>query len=417
MSNRRNAIYLLIIANLLVALLTGRAIFFNIAYLFGGVLIIAFFWAWFSVRGISIGRATRSRRSQVGHTFSEHFRVRNRLYVPKLWLEIRDHSDLPGHQISRVVPSLASRSSIEWDVETPCSVRGEFRLGPLSITSGDPFGLFAPSRRLDATERVIVYPQMVNVPAVQLPIGLMTGGEAQRYMTQNVTTNAAGVRDYVPGDSINRIHWKSTARRGKLIVKEFELDPMVDIWMFVDFSSQSVYEDPSVRRRGHTGNVIPANQTIPASTEEYSVVAAASLANHFVDLERALGFVAYTPRREVLYPERGQRQLTRILETLAVARSFAQESLAEMLAQEALTFKRGTTLVLVTASVDKNWIAEAQTLKRRGIRLLCIFVDPTSFGSNQPSDEVRGMLQLSRIPTIVVRRGNDLTTALTQRPI
>jgi hypothetical protein len=55
--------------------------------------------------------------------------------------------------------------------------------------------------------------------------GLLSGGEALRRRTHYVTTNASGVRDYAPGDSFSRIHWRSTARRNRLIVKEFELDP------------------------------------------------------------------------------------------------------------------------------------------------------------------------------------------------
>ncbi len=417
MPGRRNFIYLAIIACLLTGLFTGRALFFNLAWLFTALFVIALVWSWFAVRGIGIGRTTRSRRSQVGRTFGESFQVNNRGWLPKLWLEIRDHSDLPGYYASHVVPPLNQRQKYLWNTETLCRVRGEFQLGPMTITSGDPFGLFVPRRRITATERVIVYPAIVPLSDFRLPIGLLSGGEAQRFLTQNITTNAAGVREYVPGDSINRIHWKSTARRNKLIVKEFELDPLVDIWLFVDFSAQSLIEDSSVQRIGRVGAVIPAGSSIPASTEEYSVVIAASLARYFIDIERALGFAAYIPHREVYQPERGERQITHIFEALAVARSLSQRSLKEMLALEAHSFTRGTTLVIITASLDTQWIQETQVLARRGIRPMCVFIDPATFGSPFSSDDVRGMLNLAKIPTIYVRRGDNLSVALTQRPL
>src|SRR5690606_28635019 len=180
--------------------------------------------------------------------------------------------------------------------------------------------------RIGATSRVIVYPATVPINHVELPVGLISGGDAQRRRAHFVTTNAAGVRDYVPGDSFNRIHWATTARKDKLMVKEFELDPLVDIWLFVDFSASSLVEDPSVQRAGRFNNIVPTSQDIPPSTEEYNVVIAASLAKYFIDSERALGFAAYTPHREIHQPERGNRQLTRILQTLAVARSLAPHS-------------------------------------------------------------------------------------------
>lgn len=417
MQNRRNALWLLISVLLLTGLFTGQSVFFNLAYLFFGLIILSLLWSWFAVLGVRIARRTRSRRSQVGRNFVEEFAVRNRTLLPKLWLEIRDHSDLPGHRASYVVPTLMPRRSHEWTIETPSVVRGEFQLGPMTVISGDPFGLFLTPRRIEATERILVYPATVPISTMRLPQGILTGGEAQRRLTQNITTNAAGVRDYVPGDSINRVHWKSTARRGKIIVKEFEIDPVVDIWLFVDFSSESLYEEATVQRVGQTGTIIPGSQAIPPSTEEYSAIIAASLASHFIDAERAIGFAAYTPAREVYHPDRGHRQLTRILEALAVARSFSEHSLKEMLTLETTHVTRGATLILITSSVETNWISALQGISRRGIRPFCIHIDPTSFGLYGKSDEVRGTLQLAQIPVLPIRKGNNLSMALAQRPI
>jgi len=201
------------------------------------------------------------------------------------------------------------------------------------------------------------------------------------------------------------------------MVKEFELDPLVDIWLFNDFSSDSLYEDPTVQRVGQIGNIIPGTQTIPPSTEEYGVIIGASLAKYFVEGERAVGYAAYTPYRQVYQPDRGNRQLTRILQTLAVSRSTSNHSLKEMLSLETPHFTRGTTLIIITSSLDVEWVMEAQILMRRGIRPMCVFIDPATFDRYNNSDEIRGMLQLAKIPTLVVSKNDDLTAALEQRPI
>ncbi len=417
MQNRRNNLYLLIILCLLAGLFTGRTFLFNLAYVFIGLIILSYGWAWLSVRWLNIGRKTRARRAQVGRNLEETFVVRNRSFLPKLWLEVRDHSDLPGHRASHVVPAMNARSTYRWHVETPCIARGEFRLGPITLTSGDPFGLFLSPRRIDATSRVIVYPATVPINKFELPMGTLSGGEAQRRRSHYVTTNAAGVREYVTGDSFNRIHWRSSARRDQLMVKEFEIDPMVDIWLFADFSAASLVESPGLQRIDGRGAVIPTDSGIPESTEEYCVVIAASLAKFFTEMERALGFAAYTPNREVHQPERGNRQLTRILETLAVARSFSEYTLGQMLTLETPYFTRGTTLVIVTASADTSWVLEAQILGRKGIKTMCVLVDSQSFGGTTPTDNIRGILRVAKIPTIVVNRNDDLTSVLGQRPL
>jgi uncharacterized protein (DUF58 family) len=413
--HRRNSLYLLLIVCLVIGLFTGRAFFFSIAYSLGFVLAISYLWAWFAVRWLVIGRKTRTRRAQVGKTLNESFTVRNLSFIPKLWLEIRDHSDLPNHRASHVVPAMGGNQAYRWYVETLCQTRGEFRLGPMSILSGDPFGLYLTPRWIQATSRVIVYPATVNLTKFELPMGTLSGGEAQRQRSHYVTTNAAGVRDYGYGDSFNRIHWKSSARKDKLIVKEFEIDPLVDIWIFSDFSAASLVEDPTLERINQTGPVIPRSSGIPPSTEEYGVVIAASLAQYFINLERAVGFAAYTPNREVHQPERGNRQMTHIFETLAVARSFSAYSLAQMLTLEMPYLTRGTTLIVITSSLDPAWVTEAQILSRRGIRPMCILIDPTSFGATGSVEDMRARLQLAKIPAIVVRRGDDLAGVLAQR--
>jgi uncharacterized protein (DUF58 family) len=417
MSSRRNAIYLLTSISLLTGLFTGRSFFFNLAYLLSGLLVLSFIWAWVSVRWISISRRTRARRAQVGRSLDEDFIIRNRAIIPKLWLEVRDHSTLPGHRASHVVPAIRGRGAYRWQVRTPCQVRGEFQLGPMTVISGDPFGFFLSPRRINATSRVIVYPATVAINRVQLPIGTISGGDAQRQRSHFVTTNAAGVRDYVSGDSFNRIHWASSARKDRLIVKEFEIDPLVDIWLFVDFSAASCVEEPGLERVGPNATIVPTSQAIPPSTEEYAVVVAASLAKYFIESERALGFAAYTPYREIHQPERGNRQLNRILQTLAVARSFSGYTLGQMLTLETPYFTRGTTLVIVTSSLDPAWITEAQILSRRGVRPMCILIDPSTFGGPAPAVETIGLLRLAKIPTIVVRKNDDLGSVLAQRPI
>ncbi len=416
MPGRRNVLYLLAIVSLLAGLVTGRAELFNIAYVIGAIMLLSLFWTWLSLRGIVLSRRTRSLRSQVGRVFAESFAARKRGPLPKLWLEIRDHSTLPGHQASHIVPSLLGDREYSWKVETVCAARGEFQLGPLTIISGDPFGLFRVPRRLGATDRLLVYPMTVELDRVILPVGFLSGGDAQRQLTHQITTNASSIRDYVPGDSINRIHWRSTARTGDIMVKEFELDPLVDIWLFCDFSASSLIEDPAMQRGSRPRSLIPSPLLIPPSTEEYGAIIAASLAKHFIDDERVVGFGAYTPYRQVFQPDRGNRQLLRIFQALAVARSSSNLSLREVLSLETHQFIRGTTVMIITSSLQQEWIHEAQVLIRRGIRPICVYIDPQTFDPQLDSSGLRGMLQLAKIPAIRLGKDDDIAAALQQRP-
>lgn len=415
MSNRRNTFYALIILFLLMGLISGRTFFFHLAYALGATLIGAFLWAWTSVNWLTIRRHTQARRAQVGRQLDESFAIRNTGIFPKLWLEIRDHSTLPNHNASHVVPTLIPSRRYGWQTHTICVRRGEFTLGPMTIVSGDPFGLFEFPRQIPATSTVIVYPQTVPVHRFATPLGTLTGGEAVRRRTHFITTNAAGVREYQPGDSFNRIHWRSSARKDRLLVKEFELDPLADVWIFLDLSRKSLVERSPILGGASNGLMLPSQ--LPPSTEEYGVTAAASLAQYFVDKGRALGFTTYSPHRRVVQPDRGPRQLTRILEILAVARSETHFSLAQMLELEATHLTRGTTLVIVSSSQDEAWATEAYTLARRGIRVVCVLIDPHSFGAKRHNGaQFRQMVEATGALVYTIRQDDDITAALSFHP-
>lgn len=414
MANRRNAFYALIIFCLIAGVLSGRTFLLSLAYALGAILVGAFLWSWMAINWVSITRHTHARRAQVGQPLTESFSVRNTSLLPKLWLELRDHSTLPNHNASHIVPALAPRRHYAWETHTICLRRGEFELGPMTILSGDPFGLFQFPRRIGATTPIIVYPPTVPVQQFAVPIGTLSGGESVRRRAHFVTTNAAGIREYQPGDSFNRIHWRSTARRDRLLVKEFELDPLADVWIFLDLSAASRVMRPQAHPNGQFWALPPA---LPPATDEYAITAAASLAQYFVDKGRALGFVTYSPHREIVQPDRGPRQLTRILEILALARSEGDLSLRQMLALEAGYLGRGTTAVIVTAAQDPGWAAEAFTLSRRGIRVIAVLIDPHSFGAPvENHTDFRAMVEAAGAVVYTVRQGDDLTAALSFHP-
>ena len=152
------------------------------------------------INRIRIGRHTRALRAQVGRPLEERLSLRNtsaraqavaggarplgpaRATKPAWW----SICWRPGHE--RV-----------WVARSLCRERGRFRLGPLSLTTGDPFGLFQVTRKVPQTNHIVVYPMTFELPDFTLPLGPMPGGDALRRRTHYVTANAAGVRDYLAG--------------------------------------------------------------------------------------------------------------------------------------------------------------------------------------------------------------------------
>lgn len=411
---------LILVISMAGALAIGHPIFFNLTYLFGAILILSFLWAWLNLHWVRVTRQTRTNHVQVGGFVEERLILQNTGPLPKLWIELKDDSDLPLHRASRVVSNLKGKNQQSWHVRTPCFRRGRFTLGPVTLFSSDPFGLFPLKKELpiNFTTSVVVYPMAVDLPNFQPPVGEQIGGEALRRRTHYVTTNVSGVRDYVFGDSFNRIHWPSTARTGRMMVKEFELDPVADIWIILDMERRvqvgpSYDEIPLPTLPEVHWEQIPKFELAP-STEEYGIAAAASLSKHFLNQNRNVGLITYANafHREIAQSDRGERQLTRIYEMLAVTQAHGTIPLAEVLAAEMMSISRNTTVIVVTPSVDIDWIAASRNLANRGVKVTAVVLDPHSFGAPYNSLEVEIELTASHVPHYVVHNGDPLDQAL-----
>lgn len=410
-------IFLLWLLVLIFALSTGRALAFNLLYFVTGAIILALWWSWSNLRGLTLRRVARGQRSQVGRYFEESLELSNNSRWPKLWVEVLDFSDLPEHHVSRVVNSLAAHSSSHWQVRSIARRRGRFVLGPILLTTGDPLGLFHFHREIASTSALVIAPATFEIPEFAPPSGYLAGGEVLHLRTPYVTTSVSGVREYEPGDSLNRVHWPSTARTGRLISKEFELDPLADVWIFLDMH-EDAHAESEAEAPAWSTEVMPwlhkgeGKLPLPPSSAEYAITIAASLAQHFIRLDRAVGFLSYATGREVVQPDRGERQLDRLLEILAVIEAKGRIPLAQVLSSEGARLARHTMLLVITASTDPTWIAALRGLRSRGVQGVPVFLAAKTFGPAGDWQAPLAELQAMGMAPYLVRFGDDLTTVL-----
>jgi uncharacterized protein (DUF58 family) len=421
---------------LFASLATGRQIFTGLTYLWGGLLVGSWIWSQLSLLGVSFARTPRSAGGQVGEIFEERFSLVNRSRIPKLWIEIEDQSDLPGlwmspgrmsveghttrpaavrggHRASQIVVGLGPRRELHWRVRTRCLRRGRFRIGPVRLNGGDPFGLFRTSHALHGWRHVVVLPMTEPLDSVQAPAGFLPGGGAMRLRTHQVTPNAAGVRDYAAGDGLNRIHWRSTARRGRLIAKEFELDPKVDVWIILDACHQVQAQLPfDWQSQGPDRLRSRQAMMLPPATEEYGVALAASLARHFLERERAVGLMAYGRSRHISQAQSGEPQLYEILESLAVLEAQGSTLLEDVIRIESTRIPRGSSAILITPSTSSDLLAGVEELRQRGIQPLLALLDAQSFGGRSGTPGLAAAAERRGLAVRVIHYGDSLATAL-----
>jgi len=379
---------------LLLALSTGWNAVWVLVYSLGLLVAGSALWANWNVSGLELRRRHRVPRVQVGDTFVEQAILEPTSgpgqWWPRLWLELHDSSDFPGHHLDGVM-SLGPLAHKVWELRSTCTRRGRFSLGPVWVTSGDPFGIFRASRRLTEGTTIVVYPRAVPLPRFGRVPGELPGGSLQGVRVPFSTPNVSSVREYRPGDAFNRIHWPTTARTSRLMVREFELDPTADVWIVLDLNADV-----------HAGTGLE-------STEEYAVTAAASLARHLLDQGRAVGLVSQTA---TLPADRGPRQVERILEVLALVRGSSPLPLSALLAAETSRFARSSTLIIVTPSTAESWARFCQALGGRGVRTTAVLIEAATFGRAPSTLLLVSSLAAAHTPTYLVKRGDRLEHAL-----
>lgn len=382
---RRSFWVIAILASLLLigGLITGKAIFFQFLYFFLLLIIVALIWASSSLSKISFNRVARTLRQQAGSIFSETFKLENDSQWTRLWVEVEDKSSFCDEKKAiRVFTSIEGWQEKDYTLENLLSVRGEYALGPTQLNSGDPFGLFRKKKVIPTQQSLLVLPYFLPLKRFPNPRGDLSGGRAQRHSTQEITPYAAGVRDYQPGDSLSRIHWRSTARRDRLIVKEFEQDPEANVWIFLDGCAST-----NEKRDGdpHSANGKGLFH-LPENTFEYSVSIAASLVDYYIRAERAVGFVCAGQNLVIFLPERGERQYEKIFQTLAFIQPLGDLPITALVQSQLGNLGKGNTAILITADKNNSKDVAKQMLKRRGANpiLMSVVFDQAIPDAGQP---------------------------------
>jgi uncharacterized protein (DUF58 family) len=360
----------------------------------GGALLVCYLWARWLARGLSFARRIRFGWVQVGDRLEEQFELRNESWVPALWIEIIDHSTVPGCPGGRG-SGVEGRSIVRWRESAVCARRGLFSIGPTTLMTGDPFGVFTVSQHYSESVSFLVLPPIIPLPGLKIFPGGRSGDDRPRADAPDHTVSASSVRAYVPGDSLRWVHWRTSARRDSLFVRHFDGVPSGDWWIVLDM-------DQCVQ--------VGEGQD---STAEHGVILATSLADQGLRAKQAVGLVTQGQDLLWLPPKEGDYQRWEILRALALV-SPGATALSDLLAKEGSAFGQSVSLIIITPSVDGEWVESLVPLLRRGITPMVLLLDPVSFGG---AGDVRGMVALLAdlgIPHHVVTR--DLLDRPEARP-
>lgn len=404
---------------LLGALVNGAALYSRFLYI--SVLLGTISWVWtrWSAKGLNVQRSSRVLRANVGDVFEERYEIFNDSRIAAAWIEIINQSALPFAAGSRLFTYVVGRQRRSYLARTWLTCRGGFQLGPTRISCGDPFGLFSASKVVEPQETLLVLPVIHEIRSFLYPPGLLPGGRVIRRKSYDVTPHAAGVREYVHGDAMKRIHWPTSARRNQLMVKEFDQDPQAEIWLYLDSHKAVHFENPYQQEELPLDSMMFVKRPkfkLPPSTLEYSVSVTASLAHYFIGQNRSVGYVSAGQTFTVHSAERSKRQETKILETLAFVEANGSISITALVAAQASQLPQGSSVIFVTPTVRPDLLQAVDDLQMRYLRPLVVLLNTETFGGPRGTAALINSLRERRVPVSLISCDDDLSQALSEIP-
>ena len=329
----------------------------------GGAWLTAYWWAHSLQMGLHLKREMRFGWAQVGDTLEERFTLENHGMAPALWVEVIDHSNLPDYPGSSVT-GVGSSSRQQWRTKGLCTRRGLYTVGPTSLETGDPLGMYTVTFEYSSSANLMVMPPVVPLPAIEVAPGGRSGEGRPRQNAPERTVSAASVREYIPGDSLHNIHWPTTARHDAPYVHIFDGTPAGDWWIFLDLEKK-----------------IQVGQGWD-STVEHAVILAASLADRGLRMRRAVGLVCNGDKLVWLPPQEGNNYRWEILRALALVNP-GETSLADLMERTSSDIGRRSSVILITPNATGDWIEKIVPLLWRGTVPTVLLLDPISFGAAQ----------------------------------
>ncbi len=385
---------------LLAALLLESSLLAYAMYVLLALLLLSRWFARAWIGSLTATRTCKQLTAEIGERVPVELTITNTGGLPVPWLLVEDL--LPQYALDKRFPRLKIKgkrlqiamlrpgATLEMKYRIECRMRGYFQIGPVTLESGDLFGLHRRFRVLTEPTFLLVYPRIVPLLGYDIASRRPIGDVRLTHRLYEDPTRIAGVRAYEAGDPLNRVHWRATARTGALHSKVYEPSTLSGATVLLDFHQAGYHSQGEPFR------------------SELAVTTAVSLANAIYEMGQQIGLATngrdaadriktegwgHDPRtrlearataamrenNERLQPllvetRRGVEQLQRIRETLARVELTDGLRFAELVSETISRLPRDATILAVLPEVPVETAIALGNLRRAGLAVAVVLI-------------------------------------------
>jgi uncharacterized protein (DUF58 family) len=335
---------------------------------------VAQLWSRWALARVSYERRLSQARAFPDDELELTIKVTNRKLLPLASLQFFDklpttlgidagvvYSGSRHTQLLQRRTSLRWYESVVWRYKLAPKARGAYRIGPVRLLSGDPFGLSSVDEELPVYSSLLVYPRLLTLPELGLPTRNPIGDTRAPSLLRD-PLRTIGVRDYAPSDPLKDVHWAATARTGALQTRVYEPTTSRTLAIFLDLDTFEFYYEG-----------------VDPELVERMISAAATLATEGLDAGYAVGLYANSAPAEHehmarLPASRSPAQLGLIMETLARLTAYSITTIGRLLSITAAELHPGTTALLIGAINSEATRAGVLRMRELGYQVVWLYM-------------------------------------------
>ena len=365
-----------------------------VSALLGGILLAGFFLNRRSLKGISGTRQLSVKDDEALHESDDltiTLQLDNQRNIPAAHLHVLEQCplappDSDEHSLPMFIPLLSQ--NIQFDYSFPVHRRGVFHFPPLNITSRAPFGFFKRKGEVNVPTSILVYPELKKMRRFALldrqPAAQLSNPRA------GIGNEVIGVREYRPGDSQRHIHWRSVARRGQLISKEFAEEIQPGITIVLD-------------------RYAPYQADTKHTPFEMALKCAVSMAEYAMRNRYPVYLAA--DNQDMAFPQ-GALVWDTLMQYTARVESRQIQNLSDVIQYQPLQ----QFVAVVLAWADNSVLETLLAMKHRGYNVFVALPDPASFpiATHISAESMKSALEQAGIDVVVIRHGDDWAERLSE---
>jgi uncharacterized protein (DUF58 family) len=370
-------LFLILIAafSLIIGLRTANPFFYYLFWLISSLVLLSFSFLLleYSFVNLTLTRKMDSRIEE-DDLLEVEASLFNKGWLPVFNLLIEDSLECAIPQERRkiiLLEYLRAGGNVKLHYSCVTPLRGRYFVGPFSVYFFDPCGLFFLKKRFDVRSEIFVMPKVFKVHKFPVLLkGILPWFGIGTKRISGDEDEFFGIREYKDGDPIKRVHWFSSARMNKLIVKEYQCRSYSRATILFNLDKENNFGE--------------GKQCVA----EYTIRIAASVAKYLINNDVSVELIGHAQQLLHVPFNKGQDHLENILKMLSVAKIESKMKLGEVFEEFSRYIPEDSNLIVIMADKDWEYLPAIMSLKKRDVSITPLMLITSSFLFSSNPEEV-----------------------------